>query len=141
MLTAFTTFILSLWLTEYEDDCLTKAFDILAQRNGDALPRVWLQYLKESIVSNFSTGLRPGAFLNPYTTCWDAFLVNFTCASIPVWLLWGKEHAWRNPTTDHGIDFYFPPKKYIQLTKRATPHALGPCSASSAHVSSYGGPG
>jgi len=117
MLTAFTTFVLSLWLTEYEDDCFAKPFAILTQRNGDALPRVWLQYLKESIVSNFSVGLRPGAFLNLYTTYWGAFLVNFTHASVPFWLLWGKEHAWRNPTTDRGINFYFPPKKYIQFAK------------------------
>ena len=117
MLTAFTTFVLSLWLTEYEDDCLAEAFATLTQRNRDALPRVWLQYLKESIVSNFSAGLRPGAFLNPYTTYWGAFLVKFTRASVPIWLMWGKEHAWSNPTTDRGIKFYFPPEKYIQLAK------------------------
>ena len=68
MLAAFTTFVLSLWLTEYEDDCCAEAFAVLAERNHDRLPRVWLEYLKDSIVGNLSPGLRPGGFLNPYLT-------------------------------------------------------------------------
>jgi hypothetical protein len=56
-LTAFTTLVLSLWLTENKDDCLDKAFNLLAERKADALPRIWLQYLKDSIVCNFSPGL------------------------------------------------------------------------------------
>src|SRR6266567_2746470 len=39
LLVAFTTFVLSLWLTENEDDCLDAVFTLLAERKADALPR------------------------------------------------------------------------------------------------------
>lgn len=117
LLTAFTTFVLSLWLTENEDDCLDAAFALLTERKADALPRVWLQYLKDSIVCNFSPGLRPGGFLNSYVTFWGQFLGQFTRASVPIWLLWGKVQYPEN-VADSGIRYYFPPQKYIELAKK-----------------------
>jgi len=117
MLAAFTTFVLSLWLTENEDDCLDAAFALLTDRKADALPRVWLQYLKDSIVCNFSPGLRPGGFLSPYMTFWGQFLGQFTRASVPFWLLWGRSQYPEN-VADGGIHFYFPPQKYIELARK-----------------------
>ena len=117
LLTAFTTFVLSLWLTENEDDCLDAAFTLLTERKADALPRVWLQYLKDSIVCNFSPGLRPGGFLNSYVTFWGQFLGQFTRASVPFWLLWGRVQYLEN-AADPGIHFYFPPQKYIELAQK-----------------------
>jgi hypothetical protein len=118
LLAAFTTFVLSLWLTENEDDCLDAAFKVLTDR-PDSLPRVWLQYLKDSIICNFSPGLRPGAFLNPYVTFWGAFLGQFTRAGVPFWLLWGKVQRLEN-VADSGIGFYFPPLKYIERAQGRT---------------------
>lgn len=117
MLVAFTTFVLSLWLTEYEDDCFSAAFTFLAQRKRDALPRVWLEYLKDSIVGNLSPGLRPGCFLNPYVTHWGAFLSRFTRASVPFWLLWGTDDLKRANLLVPKMEFYFPPQRYIDLAK------------------------
>ena len=119
MLAAFTTFVLSLWLTENKDDCLDDAFTLLAQRKTDALPRVWLQYLKDSVICNFSPGLRPGGFLNPNVTFWGPFLGYFTRASVPFWLVWGH-HLDPKDAADTGIHFYFPPQDYFErIRKRA----------------------
>ena len=118
MLVAFTTFALSLWLTEYEDDCFATAFAVLAERKRDALPRVWLEYLKGSIIGNLSPGLRPGGFLNPYITHWGIYLSRFTRASVPFWLLWGQEDLKRTNLAVPQIDFYFPPRQYIELAKQ-----------------------
>ena len=117
MLVAFTTFVLSLWLTEYEDDCFAAAFAVLEQRHCDGLPRVWLEYLKDSIVGNLSPGLRPGGFLSPYVTRWGPYLSRFTRASVPFWLLWGTDNIKRADLVDPPIDYYFPPRKYIELAK------------------------
>jgi hypothetical protein len=117
LLAAFTTFVLSLWLGENENDCLDAAFTLLAERSKDALPRVWLQYLKDSIVCNFSPGLRPGGFLNPYATFWGQFLGQFTRAGVPFWLLWGRVQDLEN-AADAGMKFYFPPRKYIEIAQK-----------------------
>ena len=118
MLVAFTTFVLSLWLTEYEDDCFAAAFAVLAQRHRDGLPRVWLEYLKDSIVGDLSPGLRPGGFLNPYSTRWGAYLLRFTRASVPFWLLWGTDDIKHAHLADRKIDYFFPPREYIELAKQ-----------------------
>ena len=117
MLAAFTTFVLSLWLTEYEDDCFAEAFAFLAERKRDGLPRVWLEYLKDSIVGNLSPGLRPGGFLNPYVTRWGVHLGRFTRASVPFWLLWGKDTLKPANLVVPQIAFYFPPQQYIDIAK------------------------
>jgi hypothetical protein len=116
-LVAFTTFVLSLWLTEYADDCFAEAFTVLTRRHGETLPRVWLQYLKDSVVCTLTPGLRPGGFLNPYVSHWGKFLARFTRASVPFWLLWGKDDLKRENLLDDGMDFYFPPLKYINIAK------------------------
>jgi hypothetical protein len=117
LLAAFTTFVLSLWLAENEDDCLDAAFTLLTERKADALPRVWLQYLRDSVICNFSPGLRPGGFLNPSVTFWGQFLGQFTRASVPFWLLWGQVQSPEN-VADLGIHYYFPPRKYIELAQK-----------------------
>lgn len=92
MLSAFVTFAFSLWLTEFEDDCFEKAVTMLASRRQDPLPRVWLQYLTTSVICDLSPGLRPGGFLDPYTTRWGPLLKRFCWARVPVWLVWGFQY-------------------------------------------------
>jgi hypothetical protein len=116
-LVAFTTFVFSLWLTEYADDCFAEAFAVLAERHRDTLPRVWLQYLKDSVVCTLTPGLRPGGFLNPYVSHWGRFLAQFTRASVPFWLLWGKDDLKRENLLDRQMDFYFPPPQYVNIAK------------------------
>jgi hypothetical protein len=75
--------------------------------------------LKDSVICNFSPGLRPGGFLNPYVTFWGQFLGQFTRAGVPFWLLWGRTQHLEN-AADSGIHFYFPPQKYIEIAQKRT---------------------
>ncbi|KAF8956188.1 hypothetical protein BDZ97DRAFT_1925751 [Flammula alnicola] len=117
MVIAVTSFALSLWLTEYEDDCFEGAFTVLSHRQRDKLPRVWLNYLKESIVCNLSPGVRPGCFLDPHMTRWGGYLYLFTRASVPIWLIWGQDDENADPV-DLKMAHYFPPPEYIELAKK-----------------------
>lgn len=92
MLSGFVSFAFSLWLTEFEDDCFEDAVTMLASRRRDPLPRVWLQYLTTSVICDLSPGLRPGCFLDPYTTRWGPILRRFCRARVPVWLVWGFQY-------------------------------------------------
>lgn len=117
MLSAFLSFALSLWLTEYEDDCFERAFNELATRMRDPIPRVWLQYLENSVVCNLSAGFRPGGFLNPYTTAWGPSLCYFTRARVPIWLLWGFQYT--SLSVAHPVikSDFLPSDKYIKLAQ------------------------
>lgn len=117
MLSAFVSFTLSLWLTDYEATCLDDAFEMLATRPVDPVPRVWLQYLKESIICDFSPGLRPGAFLDSYTTTWGFFDKNFTRACVPLWFVWGMDHQTKKPF-DHEMYRLLPPDDLVERAKR-----------------------
>ncbi|KIM35228.1 hypothetical protein M413DRAFT_14653 [Hebeloma cylindrosporum] len=116
-LVAFATFVFSLWLTEYADDCFAEAFTVLAERNREKLPRVWLEYLKDSVICTLSPGLRPGGFLNPYVTRWGPFIRLFTRASVPFWILWGKDEFKKQNLLDPGMGYYFPPPEFVKVAK------------------------
>jgi hypothetical protein len=119
MLSALVSFAVALWLTNYEDDCFDEAFMMLTNAREDPLPYVWLKYLQDSIVCDFTPGLRPGGFVDPYRTRWGSGLLLFCRASVPMWLLWGKEDPTLSPSLlyDRSLLFLFPPVEFIDIAK------------------------
>lgn len=118
MLAAVVSFALSLWLTEYEDDCFERAFSFLANRARDPVPRVWLDALATSSICDFKPGARPGAFVNPFTSCWAPGFKYFVRACVPIWLLWGDN--WRIKQVAHPfmLEHYCPPADWVEMAKK-----------------------
>lgn len=112
-LTAILSFLLTLWLTPFEDTALDRAMAVL-EESPEPLPRVWLQYLAESVVCDLSGGLRPGGFVNPYQTQWSPGFGRFPRARVPLWLLWGPQPRWSTETLHpYTRQWYFPPQEYV----------------------------
>ena len=110
ILTAYVTFIFSLWLSESVETAFDEAFNILAERANNPLSRLWLESLRQSMICNISAGLRPGGFLDPYTTQWGPFLYRFVRASVPIWLVWGSRDTETVPPFMH---HYFPTPEVV----------------------------
>ena len=92
-LCAVVSFILSLWT---KPDGLFKApfrsaFWGLANRNYAPVNRSWIDRFSQTHVCNITLGVRPGCFINPYTSCWGPWLVNFVRAGVQVWIVWGPD--------------------------------------------------
>ena len=96
LLSAFVSFTLSLWVTEYEDDCFDRPFQLLMSRRVDPIPPIHLDYLRDSVVCKISPGLRPGGFLNPYYTKWGRVMFRFCRFCVPFWMIWGHEKLYKN---------------------------------------------
>ncbi|TFK58871.1 hypothetical protein BDN72DRAFT_906342 [Pluteus cervinus] len=140
MLTAYATFAISLWLKGTLDDCLDLAFAYLGDEIDNPISFQMLDILRDSIVCEFSPGLRPGFFINPYTTDWGFFFRSFVGAAVPVWVLWGPEHRYKilQPRDPHFRSRLFPPAKYITAAQQLAgyiPSKL-PTSATNPHTSS-----
>ncbi|RDB15043.1 hypothetical protein Hypma_005468 [Hypsizygus marmoreus] len=118
ILSSFVTFAMSLWLLEFEDDCFDQAFSMLATRERDPLPRVWLQYLQESIVCDLSPALRPGGFLDPYNSNWGQWIYLFGRASVPIWLIWRREYQMVEPIDSGMAEYFLPPDDVIATAKK-----------------------
>jgi hypothetical protein len=56
----------------------------------------WLKDLQESFVCNFSPGMRAGAFMHGYKSCWALAIPAFVNANVPLWIFWG--HSSLKPT-------------------------------------------
>ncbi|KDR64960.1 hypothetical protein GALMADRAFT_149128 [Galerina marginata CBS 339.88] len=86
----------------------------------DYFPRVWLRLLQDSFICNLSAGLRPGGFLNPYTSPWGPYLKFFTRANAPYWLLWGHSLSSYGPSPANKFmrENFFPPIESIDLAKQ-----------------------
>lgn len=92
-LCAVVSFILSLW-TKPDGLCAApfrSAFWGLANRNYVPIIHSWLDLFSQTHVCNITLGFRPGCFINPYTSCWGPWLVNFVCAGVQVWVVWGPD--------------------------------------------------
>lgn len=99
-LCAVVTFILSLWTKP--DGLVTapfrSAFWGLANRFNAPIHRSWLDRFSQTQVCNITLGVRPGCFINPYTSCWGPWLVNFVRAGVQVWVVWGQDVIDRAPS-------------------------------------------
>jgi len=118
LLSAFATFALTLWLSEFEDDCFDAAVETLATDRDDPMSHTWLKYLMESVVCDLTPGLRPGGFLDPHSTYWGWTLKFFCRASVPIWLVWGTDEELQLPPNDAGMSYYMPPAKFIEIHKQ-----------------------
>jgi hypothetical protein len=117
-LCALLTFSLTIWLTEYEDDCFDKAFKALAAASSEEIPRVWIDQLQNSVICDLSIGAHPGGFLDGYKTLWGQFFHKFCRARIPIWVLWGIDNHGRGASDAELYKRYFPPKDVL-LTLRS----------------------
>lgn len=142
ILSAFVTFALSLWITQYSDDCFEEAWHMLATHPVKPFPRLWLEDLQDSTICDLSGGIRPGGFLDPHATRWGPVVHRITRASVPIWFLWGPDD-FRKPLLDKGMAiYYYPPARTIEEAKRnkiiyskiVLPHAVLP------HEQTYAGP-
>lgn len=122
-LSAFVTFALVLWLTEFADDCFDAAFSAVADHSTVEVPRVWFDYLQSSVVCDLSPGVRPGGFLHAYSTHWGPWLTNLCRARVNIWLVWGKEDSFQTPAADAGLpECFLPPAEVIQGAKERAAH-------------------
>ncbi|KAJ3502695.1 hypothetical protein NLJ89_g8768 [Agrocybe chaxingu] len=119
-LSALCTFAISLWLSHDEEGCLHRAWKMLALLEKDPVPWSTLQLLKESIVCDLGHSLRPGAYLDPYTTRWGPFIYRFVRAGVAVWLTWGFEKDYLHAElVDSGMrEVYLPPAGVVEDAKR-----------------------
>jgi len=92
-LCAVVSFILSLCTHpgSCRGDPFKSAFSNLANRIHDPVNRSWLDRFAQTFVCKVSIGVRPGCFINPYTTVWGPWLANFVRAGVQVWVAWGPE--------------------------------------------------
>jgi hypothetical protein len=113
LLSAFVSFTLSLWVTEYEDDCFDRPFQLLMSRRVDPVPPIHLDYLRDSVVCRILPGLRPGGFLNPYYTKWGRVMFRFCRFCVPFWMIWGHEKLYKNVVPlDNSIKTAFLPNDW-----------------------------
>src|SRR5258705_229660 len=119
LLSAFVSFTLSLWVTQFENDCFDKPFESLTSRAVDPIPPVNLDYLKDSAVCRITPGYRPGGFLNPYTTKWGRVTYRFCRFCVPFWFILGHEQMYKTISPlDRSIKGEFlPPDDYIEKVK------------------------
>jgi len=117
LLSAFVSFTLSLWITEFEDDCFDRPFQSLMKER--AIPPIYLDYLRDSAVCRISDGFRPGGFLNPYTTKWGQVIFRFCRFCVPVWMIWGHEHLYKtvSPADSSIRSQFLPVDDYIKKIK------------------------
>jgi hypothetical protein len=91
-LSAVVTFILSLWTKS--DGLISlpfrSAFWGLANRFNAPINRSWIDRFYHTQVCNITFGVRTGCFVDPYTSSWGRWLVNFVRAGVQVWVVWGK---------------------------------------------------
>jgi hypothetical protein len=119
LLSAFLSFTLSLWVTEYEDDCFDRPFQLLMNRTVNPIPPIYLDYLRDSVACRILPGLRPGGFLNPYTTKWGRAMFRFCRFCVPFWLIWGDENMYNTTLPlDRSIKSFLPEPQYIEEVKR-----------------------
>jgi hypothetical protein len=90
-LCAVVSFVLSLWTKAngLQDAPFRAPFWGLANRNYAPLIRSWLDRFSQTHVCKITAGFRPGCFINPYTSRWGPWLVNFVRAGVQVWVVWG----------------------------------------------------
>jgi hypothetical protein len=75
----------------------------------------WLKDLQQSFVCNFAPGVRSGAFMYGYKTCWARAIPAFVNANVPLWIFWG--HASLTPT-DERMLAYRPSKDEAMKAKQ-----------------------
>ncbi|PPR04113.1 hypothetical protein CVT26_001358 [Gymnopilus dilepis] len=119
-LLAYTSFAFSLWLGRDAESCLDDAFEKLAM-HGEAVPRVFLDFLQSTIALDFSPGLRVGGILDPRTTQWAKFFHCFSRAGVPLWLHWGE--GWENSEPRSQLVWSFAPDT-AQAEELKARHAL-----------------
>ncbi|TFK60183.1 hypothetical protein BDN72DRAFT_905191 [Pluteus cervinus] len=118
LLTAYVSFAISLWLGEDEDSSLDLAFEYLSSLREDVVETYMLDILRESIVCDFSLGLRPGFFVSGYDTQWGGFFAHFTRAGIPIWIIWGTDDKHSLSPLDPFMKVeYFPPPDHVVKAK------------------------
>ena len=125
-LCAIISFILSLWTKP--DGLLAvpfrSAFWGLANRNYTPINRSWLDLFSQTHVCNITLGFRPGCFINPYTSCWGPWLVNFVHAGVQVWVVWGSDVIDRKPSSFR--KYYEPFLPPLEFIKSVRSHFLEP---------------
>jgi hypothetical protein len=119
LLSAFVSFTLSLFVSENEDECFDRPFQLLNNRVVNPIPPIYLDYLRDSAVCRISDGLRPGGFLNPYVTKWGRVLEGFCRFCVPFWLVWGHETIYKtiSAADSHIKKQFLPPEEYIEKVK------------------------
>jgi hypothetical protein len=75
----------------------------------------WLTDLQASFVCNFAPGLRPGAFLHGYKSCWADAIPAFLGANVPLWISWG--HSSQVPM-DPKMNMFLPTPNEANAAKR-----------------------
>ena len=119
-LCAVVSFILSLWTKP--DGLLAapfrSAFWGLANCNYAPINRSWLDLFSQTHVCNITLGFRPGCFINPYTSCWGPWLVNFVRAGVQVWVVWGSDIFDRKPSPcSKYYEPFLPPLEVIKSVR------------------------
>lgn len=92
-LCAVVTFIPSLWTKEQAipGRPFGPAFWALVNRNYNAVLYSWLDHFPQTLVCNTSLDIRPGRFIDPYTSLWGPWLHHFVRAGVQVWVVWGHD--------------------------------------------------
>ena len=118
LLSAFVSFTLSLWITEYESNCFDRPFQRLMNRPVDPIPPIYLDHLRDSVVCRILPGLRPGGFLNLYYTKWGRVMFRFCRFCVPFWMIWGHEKMYKTITPfDSSISQFLPEAWIIEKLK------------------------
>lgn len=117
-LCAVVSFILSLW-TKSESLVarpFRSAFWGLANRLYVPINRSWIDVFSQTQVCNVKLGVRAGCFIDPYTSRWGPWLVNFVRAGVQVWLVWGKGDTKPSFSTQRSRSYlpFFPPPNVIE---------------------------
>ncbi|KAF4569325.1 hypothetical protein EYR36_009115 [Pleurotus pulmonarius] len=120
ILSAFVSFTFALWYNPNKDEPFGEAHSILRfHMLKYNYSKVYL--LHTSVILNFSRSLRPGGFVNPFTTRWGCILHKFARLGVPIWLAWGR-HPRHSPTATTLHSRFCPPQIVLARARHRAIH-------------------